>query len=275
MYRLTLDDPKTVSGFLTHWSRIPRRVARVYRWGAMWGFHFPATERAPDVWIAELRTPIASDVISHMVLEAVEDMSEKQAAPPVIIDDVWDEELVLKGQVLCGNSWSFVGTAEEVKSVCAEIDVVLPTALKAVLEAAPPAQSTPSTALAAPRLHAGPQERRLPPRPRPGLPHRSTHAHGPHPPRRPMLQGGPPSQGHARPHVPPREYNGQPRNGLLLTPGPVGPRPFPRASGPPRPGSAHAGAGPRPNGWNPRGPRPFEGGAQGVPRPLQATLTKV
>jgi len=272
MFRLTLDDPKVVSGFLTHWSRIPRRVARVYRWGAAWGFHFPAMDRAPDVWIAERRTPVATEVTSHLVLEAVEDLSTTQAAPPVEIDDVWDEELVLKGQVLCGNSWSFVGSAEEVKSVCAEIGVVLPTAMKAALDAVP--ASTPSTVRAAPRPHAGPQERRPLPRPRPGLPHRSTHAHGPHPPRRPMSQGGPPSQGHARPHAPPPEYNGPPRNGLLLAPGPVGPRPFPRASGPPRPGSAHGGAGPHPSGWNPRGPRPFGGGAQGGPRP-QATLTKV
>ena len=272
MFRITTSNPAVVSAFLTRWSGLPRRVARVYRWGAAWGLHFAGAAGSAEVWIAERRTPLATDTTSFTVLEAVEPLT--CAAPPVEIDDVWDEELVLKGSVLCGNSMSLVGSGEEVIALCAEVGLALPTAMKALLDEAP--KGTPSIVSKAPPPHAGPQERRLPRPPRPGRPHQSSHGHGPHPPRPSGSREERPLSGHARPPAPRPEQSGPLRNGLLLTPGPVAPNLFPRASGPPRPGQAHGGPGPRHGGWNPRGPRPF-GGAPRATQERQSPqlLTKV
>ncbi len=81
MYRLTLFQiPKNCLP-----SQLPEpTIRRTYRWGTMWGIF------QNGQWTVEKRKQIQMD---SYLLEEVTQCSQVQAPPPVV-DDVWDEEIV-------------------------------------------------------------------------------------------------------------------------------------------------------------------------------------
>lgn len=121
-YRLTWDGPDA------RWNTLrpsgPVQKQRVYRWGAAWGFLLLDGKD----WFAESRLPLsyATTGETRYLLEAVTSVEED--APPFLLDDVWEEEVVLLDRIgsMAGHSMSLVGSKESLTRFCAEHGLVLP-----------------------------------------------------------------------------------------------------------------------------------------------------
>jgi hypothetical protein len=133
MYRLTLKDIGAVSRFHTKFEKQALRRIRVYRWGQYWGY---LCNDAPweKQWRAELHEPIASDE-SGMILDKITE-NPRIYAPPLEIDDVWDEEVRIWNNCMCNNLLTIAGTAHEVLHFCDSNNIKLPLNLQRALEAA-------------------------------------------------------------------------------------------------------------------------------------------
>lgn len=91
MFRLTWDGPD--ARWKTLRSEGPPQKQRVYRWENKWGL------LSRGQWYAESRTPVFHDTVgeTRYLLETVESIDDD--APPYIVDDLWEEDVV---PLLCG-----------------------------------------------------------------------------------------------------------------------------------------------------------------------------
>lgn len=121
MYRLTFSDHNALSYRKTYTHLATHVWQRVYRWENKWGTHVPSA-RWEDVWRAEIRTQIASDGDSQL-FERVIPIAD--AAPPNKIDDVWEEQVMYKNHVTCGNLLSITGTLFEIQDCIRRLNIVV------------------------------------------------------------------------------------------------------------------------------------------------------
>jgi hypothetical protein len=168
-------------------------------------------------------------------------------APPETVDDIWTEEVVVKGNIIAGNTLSIVGNGKTILEFAkaAGIDIsstLVPRLFTAEAEA-------PASSLS--RLPAS-----LPPLPAFGAPPPRLL-----PPRSALLQSSRAPVTHQGPREPRREEHRLPAGAQSYAPRPAhtGPRPYAPPSrhiptsahpsrpqtGPPRPGLAHGGEGRR------------------------------
>jgi hypothetical protein len=98
MFRLTVDGAQVVKPRSAMSSKKIPQKQRVYRWENCWGFALPGTS-IENAWFAERRIPetfgIATDG-TKFLLERVEPLYVD--APPLKVDDIWEEEVILLGQ---------------------------------------------------------------------------------------------------------------------------------------------------------------------------------
>ena len=131
MYRLTWDGPDA------RWKTLrpegPPQTQRVYRWENKWGILFR------DQWYAEARTPVFHETVgeTRYLLETVESVADD--APPYIVDDVWEEDVV---PLVCGtatastagsyagHSISLLGSKEALDNFFVKHGVVLPPEIR-------------------------------------------------------------------------------------------------------------------------------------------------
>jgi hypothetical protein len=84
MYRLTLDREQSDAWIAKHVPSFPASQSRrIYRWGDMWGI------LTKDVWSVEKR----HFVQANPLIERIESVNTLHA-PPITVDDVWDEEFI-------------------------------------------------------------------------------------------------------------------------------------------------------------------------------------
>jgi hypothetical protein len=110
-FRITLSDSPALVG--------NTQKRRVYRWGNMWGI------LTGSDWYVERRTLLSTTPM----VEAVERLDIH--APPPHVDDIWEEEVVLKDGTEWNGLLSFTGTAQAVqnwyvKMTNKRLDVPLP-----------------------------------------------------------------------------------------------------------------------------------------------------
>lgn len=248
MYRLTIDSasvPKRVAG-------VPQTM-RVYKWEDKTGYFLPDSEKWDAAWMAEQRAPVGHG--PGWLLETVIQLSA--SAPPPLVDDVWSEEVIVRGNVISGNLTSIVGNEKIIAEYAVRAGIKLPaSAFPAVLpplEAEEPL-SIPSTERAVPLPPPAPLVTR-PPQLLPRPPHpESSRAHATHPGSHGSRTG--------EHHLPGREHQ------YAHRPAHTGPRPYARPAGPgpafrgqypprselQRPGTVHNGEVPRHYAPRPTGP---------------------
>ena len=125
MYRLTWD------GVQVKRSGVPTKktvqTQRVYRWGDCWGYSLSGTP-IETAWFAERRILEAHAIHADgtkFLLERVESLTTD--APPMRIDDVWDEEVILLGQgSMVTTSMSVVGSKAELTEIAVRNGATLP-----------------------------------------------------------------------------------------------------------------------------------------------------
>jgi hypothetical protein len=267
MYRLTVSGP-FVNTFHAKHSGKPRTTLRVYKWGDATGQFAVGAPKWDSAWIAETRTPVAHG--STAILESVTPLACD--APPPTVDDLWEEEVVLAGPVIAGNTLSIAGNETTLQEFVRNAGISLPTAVAEALtllhrskvlapteappEAPPEAPSTPGTAPEARSSLPVPRADLQPPRLLGAQPPQSGHG----PVRHPGPHGSP--RGERRPlnhvqysaprpeHTGPRPY--VPRAG----PGPAFRNPNPPQPGQRLPGPAHGAGGPPRYEQRRTGPKP-------------------
>jgi len=137
MYRLTLDGVQAArsvgdgirsvgdgrAGIL---NKRQVQTQRVYRWANCWGYFLPGAP-AETAWFAERRIPEGHAIHADgtkFLLERVDPLSID--APPMKIDDVWDEEVILFREGMVTTSVSVVGTKTELVAFADKNGVALP-----------------------------------------------------------------------------------------------------------------------------------------------------
>ena len=83
---------------------------RMYRWGSTWGVF----NKEHDNWTCERRAFLSSleDNGNTCIVERVTALD--CSAPPYDIDDMWEEEVVEKDNVTCGNLYTITGSGKEI-----------------------------------------------------------------------------------------------------------------------------------------------------------------
>lgn len=107
----------TLTGFDAPPHALPvLHTRRVYRWEDKWGYATAGATTWNDAWRAERRTPITSG--ATYTLERVESL--RSAAPPIAVDDMWDEEVAAThdGSVTYNALVCIVGNYETLASWC-------------------------------------------------------------------------------------------------------------------------------------------------------------
>jgi hypothetical protein len=120
MYRFTYDGPKVVS--LRASMRGTPTTLRVYKWEDKTGYLFQDAPKWEAAWIAEQRTPIGHG--SGWLLERVTPL--RIDAPPPTVDDLWTEEVIVRGNVIAGNMLTIVGNEKEIGDYAARTGITLP-----------------------------------------------------------------------------------------------------------------------------------------------------
>jgi len=127
MFRLTVDGVQVVKPRGTMTAKKTPQKQRVYRWENCWGFALPGTS-IENAWFAERRIPenfgIATDG-TKFLLERVEPLHID--APPLKVDDIWEEEVILLGQGgMATKSLSVVGSKTDLTEFAVRNGFVLP-----------------------------------------------------------------------------------------------------------------------------------------------------
>ena len=129
MYRLTWDGPD--ARWKTLRSEGTPQTQRVYRWENKWGL------LSRGRWYAESRTPVFHETVgeTRYLLETVESVADD--APPYIVDDLWEEDVV---PLLCGStgstgsyaghSMSLLGSKEALLHFFVDRGIVLPPEIR-------------------------------------------------------------------------------------------------------------------------------------------------
>ncbi len=139
MYRLTISGslPTTLPTPLQYNGK--KIWQRVYRWNNVWGIYNPSNEWEKS-WITEKREFIhyIKQNNNELLLENVEQLANSYAPPP-IVDDLWEEQVVIDNdntnnisKATYGMLWSFVGSKDEISNICkkyelSELDTYLAT----------------------------------------------------------------------------------------------------------------------------------------------------
>ncbi len=127
MYRLTWDGVQRTNAGIPAKRQV--QTQRVYRWANCWGYSLPGAP-VEMAWFAERRTHEGHAIHSDgtkFLLERVEPLTID--APPMKIDDVWDEEVILFREGMVTTSMSVVGTKEELVVFAGKNGVSLPPEL--------------------------------------------------------------------------------------------------------------------------------------------------
>jgi hypothetical protein len=99
----------------------------IYRWGSFWGIlRFSPEGNRVKSWRVEKRITILSD--SEQVLESVERVDSIQA-PPVHVDDVWDEEIIEVNNGEYNGLYSASGNALVLQKWCSANGIQFPSYL--------------------------------------------------------------------------------------------------------------------------------------------------
>jgi hypothetical protein len=127
MFRLTVDGVQVAKPRSTMTAKKTPQKQRVYRWENCWGFALPGTS-IENAWFAERRIPenfgIATDG-TKFLLERVEPLQID--APPLKVDDIWEEEVILLGQGgMATKSLSVVGSKTDLTEFAVRNGFVLP-----------------------------------------------------------------------------------------------------------------------------------------------------
>ena len=113
MYRLTVRASLLNKSALP--TTAPSQQQRVYRWGPNWAvYRAPLQPNRGGTWRAEKRSILEST--SDQLFECVEVLDVQ--APPVRVDDVWDEEIVVSNNVEYNGLVSICANAAEIKRWC-------------------------------------------------------------------------------------------------------------------------------------------------------------
>ena len=132
MFRLTVDGAQVTKPRATMSSKKTLQTQRVYRWENCWGFALPGTS-IENAWFAERRIPetfgTAADG-TKFLLERVEPLHID--APPLKVDDLWEEEVILLGQGgMATKSLSVVGSKSDLQEFASRNGFTLPPDLLA------------------------------------------------------------------------------------------------------------------------------------------------
>jgi hypothetical protein len=127
MFRLTVDGAQAAKPRAAMSSKKTPQKQRVYRWENCWGFALPGTS-IENAWFAERRISetcgIATDG-TKFLLERVEPLQID--APPLKVDDIWEEEVILLGQGgMVTKSVSVVGSKTDLTEFAVRNGFVLP-----------------------------------------------------------------------------------------------------------------------------------------------------
>ena len=136
MYRLTLSDNHVEAYRQKQKQHTQQHMQqqlwqRIYRWENKWGTYTPGA-RWEDHWRAEIRTQIASDGDTQL-FERVIPIAD--AAPPAVIDDVWEDQVFCHKHITCGNLLSITGTLFEIQEYICKLNIVLAPSICESIEA--------------------------------------------------------------------------------------------------------------------------------------------
>jgi len=135
MFRLTFDGVQAMETRAKTKSssraQVPVKTQRVYRWENCWGYCIPGASTENN-WFAERRSlesyGIAADG-TKFLLERVESLPID--APPLKVDDIWEEEVILLGQGgMATKSMSVIGSKTELAEFAVRNGVSLPPELR-------------------------------------------------------------------------------------------------------------------------------------------------
>lgn len=266
MFRLTVSGAP-VSAFHAKHSSAPRTTLRVYKWGDTTG-HFVAGAPWDRAWVAEARAPVAHGPTA--VLESVTPVVCD--APPPTVDDLWEEEVVVSGSVIAGNTLSIAGNGSTLMEFVRKAGITLPPAVSDALTASSSAlaqsqgaePSTPDTRPAVPAQRPAFRGDPRPQRPPSARPPQSSRDPATHPGPRGSPREEPRPLNYVRSYAPRPEHTGPrpyvPRAG----PGPAFRAPsHPQTAQRPQ-GPVHAGAGRPRFERHPTNPRPPSRGCLAV-----------
>ncbi len=79
-----------------------------------------------NVWNVEQRTSLGSHTDEKGYVYILEAVKQHDCSPPLVVDDVWEEEVVPQGAITHGTHWSILGTRDE-------LEKFVPVALKNAL----------------------------------------------------------------------------------------------------------------------------------------------
>lgn len=121
IYILTINGPQ-VDAWITR-CKLPKSFRRIYRWGNFWGiienYLYHTVKRT---FIAE-----TTDEQSRFNLE-LEEPAQIQS-PPLLCDDIWDEEYVEHTRGICNGLLTIVGTMKDIKMWCRTAHINVPESL--------------------------------------------------------------------------------------------------------------------------------------------------
>ena len=124
MYRLTISGPVADKYIDTHFKNDTiKQVIKIYRWGDKWG-EFCASKQWNQNWIVESRKDIAHHIDNQnmLLIELIEPIHSCNA-PPIHIDDSWEEEVVVKNNIIFGTTLVIIGTGSTIQSTCASLSI--------------------------------------------------------------------------------------------------------------------------------------------------------
>jgi len=178
MFRLTMTPTEAVA------PSVGKTRIRVYRWDNMWG------TLEGDTWTSEIRKPV-----QHSSTFLLEEIRMKYELPPVVVDDMWEEDIVRVGNMTYGGTTTMVGSLEEIRAAFPSLSLSLSLSL------------TPSSASTHTSQKQPPQLSPCQTQPLPSLPPLPPPPYRQQPPRPPP----PPPPYRQQPPRPPLPYRQHPR----------------------------------------------------------------
>jgi hypothetical protein len=104
---------------------------RNYRWGNVWGIHNPAATHWEETWRAEIRTTVLTDG-DDQLLEQITPIA--CAAPPMKVDDIWEDQVMYQNNITCGNLISITGNLLEIQELCRIYGILIAPSISLYIE---------------------------------------------------------------------------------------------------------------------------------------------
>jgi hypothetical protein len=176
---------------------------RIYRWDDVWG-----VAGKDGSWRAERRCNLLSAAMQghNCLFESVTALHV--AAPPLAVDDIWDEEITTSGKITCNDITTITGNSDDILRWCsaAGLEAICAQITSCIRSVATSDSSVPSE----PRPAPAPVQR-------PSIllpPVGTSHDHGQRQLYPQSQQGTPHPLGRGQPYARPREHSGPPGRGL-------------------------------------------------------------